>query len=113
VPRPTYRNTSGVSPPHLLTRVAEQSGDRARNDARSTPLLTVLSTVRFIPGSWRAALAVFNTALTAVAAGGEGRWRIQGGMGSVRNANDAVPMERARCAPHPFEHCRAEFGGSQ
>lgn len=35
------------------------------------PLLTVLSTLPLIPASWRSALALFNAALAAVAAGGE------------------------------------------
>lgn len=35
------------------------------------PLLTVLTALPLIPSSWRTALAVFNTALAAVAAGAE------------------------------------------
>jgi hypothetical protein len=35
------------------------------------PLLSVLSTLAFIPTTWRAALTVFNTALAALSAGAE------------------------------------------
>ncbi len=35
------------------------------------PLLTVISTLPLIPSTWRAALALFNSALAAVAAGVE------------------------------------------